>query len=288
MLSSTRAATGMSRIGRPPSSTSTRTAPPGPTPRISPSIFDSTSPSGGSDTHAAVAVDDAVERRLGDQSGHRQRAVPVSDAQPRRHHAHRLHRHHARQPLHGMKGVGRARLDEGQRHVLPHRAHELLVDQHRHHVDEREPDQQHRDRERDAEHRHRRPQRLALEVAEDHARGVRQAPEHAPPFADAPAVPSPATPAASLRPAAPPPRAAPPTAPRARPPPGCRRWNRSPRPPTGDSPASGNGSTCCRARPSARRATRPPPRRRPRRARRSPAPTSRSARPARRSCSRAP
>jgi hypothetical protein len=106
----------------------------------------------------------------------------MPDPEARRDHADRLDVHDARQPAHRVNGVGRQRPGKRHGHVLAHRTHELLVDEHVHHVEERKPDQQDRAGEGDADHRHGRPQRLALDVPQHHARGLRQTAQHAPPF----------------------------------------------------------------------------------------------------------
>ena len=136
---------------------------------------------------AAVPIDDAVQRRLGHQAGDRQRRGARCPTRSRA----------------GTARIGSTAITPGSRCTAcsasaergSHEGHASRPAASArtncssistvHHVDEDEADQQDRAGERDAEHRGRRAQRLALEVAQDHARGARQAPEHAPAFADA-------------------------------------------------------------------------------------------------------
>jgi hypothetical protein len=86
------------------------------------------------------------------------------------HHALRLDGQHPRQPCEAGHRPGRAGLREGHRRVLPLDREELHHDQMVDHVDEEQPEHQHRHGNGDACHRHHRAQRPAREVAQDHAR----------------------------------------------------------------------------------------------------------------------
>ena len=200
---------------------------PAPTPRISPSICDSTSPSGGSDMRAARPIDDAVQRAASAASPV---IASVRDAGARRAGA-PARRASARRPSRRADAPPRApRAPSAARRSVTVTscriaATNCCVDQHVHRVDERRgrraaPRRRTRCRATDAQRAH----GLALEVAQDHPRGHASARSGSHGALDeARAGSAPAARAASPRPAACAPRGAPPTARRAPPRPGCRR-----------------------------------------------------------------
>ncbi len=184
MYSSTVATSGTRSLGRRPSSTSTSTTSPGRTLSSSARVWESTRPSGGRATGRKRDVDHPLEPRLRVEplDGHLARARP--ETQPGRHPAQRLDRDHPRPAGDLVERVGRARLEEAERHVLALHHVPLHPQQLVDRVDHEEADHHHRAGDRDAEQRDESPAGPPLEIAQDDPGRLRQQVAETQPFGE--------------------------------------------------------------------------------------------------------